>query len=450
MNVENPHLCEFGKFRLDPLKKTLWHDGQTVSMPLKELELLCVLIENRGELVTKQELLDKVWEDSFVEESNLSRHIYLLRKTFKKFGGNEDLIQNIARRGYRFTGDVCEIANCEVIIEKHTSTRTLIEIQEDSGQEPIAQAPDEKRRTLTGFALSPRLVLSISAVAAALLGVVYFFWDYPKSQNNVSASEIKSLAVLPFKTINAASENEHQGLGLADVLITRLSNARALNVRPTSAISAFENQDVDSVKIGQKLNVDAVLEGTIYRSDKNVRVTVQLVKTVEGKTVWSGEFEKPLNEELKLESEIGLRIANALALNLSAYEQKALAKNFTVKADAYQLYMNGRYEWNKRSWVAVTEAERLFRNAIAVDPDFALAYVGLADRLATQPDTTEAEAVIAKALELDPNLAEAYATQGFLRMFHQWKWREAEESFKRSLADSHTTDGQLDNSDSVR
>ena len=222
MNREIPHLCEFGKFRLDTQKKTLWHDGKSVSMPLKEIELLCVLVGNRGELVTKDELLNKVWEDSFVEESNLSRHIYLLRKTFKEFGANEDLIQNVPRRGYRFTGDVCDAVNGEVILEKHTSTRTLIEIQEDSLEEPIAQAPEEKRRTLTGFALSPRLILSISAVAAALLGGIYFFRNYPKSQNNVSASEIRSLAVLPFKTINAGSEREHQGLGLADVLITRL------------------------------------------------------------------------------------------------------------------------------------------------------------------------------------------------------------------------------------
>ena len=97
MNGEITHLCEFGKFRLDTQKKTLWHDGISVPMPLKELELLCVLIENRGELVTKEELLNKVWEDSFVEESNLSRHIYLLRQTFKEFGESEDLIQNVPR-----------------------------------------------------------------------------------------------------------------------------------------------------------------------------------------------------------------------------------------------------------------------------------------------------------------------------------------------------------------
>ena len=109
MSSEEKHLRQFGKFRLDAQKKVLWHEGEPVNLPLKEVELLCVLMENVGEVVTKEELLNKIWANAFVEESNLSRHVYLLRKTFKDFGEEEDLIQTVPRRGYRFTGEVREI-----------------------------------------------------------------------------------------------------------------------------------------------------------------------------------------------------------------------------------------------------------------------------------------------------------------------------------------------------
>ena len=239
---------------------------------------------------------------------------------------------------------------------------------------------------------------------------------------------------MPFKTIDANSENEYQGLGLTDVLITRLSNIKQINVRPTSAILAFENQTLDSGKVGEKLKTDAVLEGTIYRTGDKVRVTARLVRVGDSSTIWSGQFEKLAQDELKLQDEIALQVVDALALNLSGGEKNALTKFYTENADAHQLYQKGRYEWNKRSWAGAIEAERLFRNAIEKDANFALAYVGLADTMAMNvARSTETYGIIQKALELDPNLAEAHATLGFLQTFHHWQWREAETSFVKSI-----------------
>ncbi|MGH9881068.1 MAG: winged helix-turn-helix domain-containing protein, partial [Pyrinomonadaceae bacterium] len=127
MSSEAKPLRQFGPFRLDVEKKILWHEGEPVNLPLKEVELLCVLTDNVGEVITKEEILDQIWADSFVEESNLSRHIYLLRKTLKDFGETEELIQTVPRRGYRFAGAVRELEPGELVIEKHSLTRTLIE-----------------------------------------------------------------------------------------------------------------------------------------------------------------------------------------------------------------------------------------------------------------------------------------------------------------------------------
>ncbi|MBA4185980.1 MAG: tetratricopeptide repeat protein, partial [Acidobacteria bacterium] len=186
-------------------------------------------------------------------------------------------------------------------------------------------------------------------------------------------------------------------------------------------------------QIRQKLNVDAVLEGTIYRTADKVRVTARLIKTSDNAPIWAAQFEKPLQDELRLQDEIALQVVDALALNLSGNEKNALTKRYTESADAHQLYVKGRYEWNKRNFAGMIEAERLFRNAIEKDPNFALAYVGLADRIATNTDAGEAWTLINKALELDPNLAEAYATLGFLHTFHVWNWQYAEADFKKSI-----------------
>lgn len=418
MRNEVKGLREFGRFRLDVQKKVLWHEDEPVNLPLKEIELLCVLTENSGEVVTKNELLEKVWADSFVEESNLSRHIYLLRKTFKDFGESEDLIQTVPRRGYRFAGDIRESGNGELVIEKHTLTQTLIE------EEPATRP--QPRAVLT----RSRLVVLLGVLILVLAIGIAFLRYRP---NASGGSGVKSIAVLPFKTIGAEKKNDHQGLGTADLLITRLSNLKEITVRPTTAVMAFENYVEDSVAIGKKLQVDAVLEGTIYRTAGNVRVTVRLVRVSDQSSIWTGLVEKPLADEFRLQNEIVLQVVNALSLNLSGNEKDALTKRYTENAEAYQLYVRGRYEWNKRTPAAMNEAERLFRNAIEKDPNFALAYVGVADYLVMGADAAETSIALTRALELDPNLAEAYATFGFNYTFHTWDWQAAEVNFKRSI-----------------
>jgi DNA-binding winged helix-turn-helix (wHTH) protein/TolB-like protein len=442
MSNKTDGLREFGKFRLDAKRKVLWFEEKPVNLPLKEIEMLCVLTESGGEVVTKDEILQKVWADSFVEESNLSRRIYVLRKTFKDYGAGRDLIETVPGRGYRFAGRVRRIENGdgsggEVVIEKHTRTQTLIEIQEEEVEEQEQPGKEESaRKELPQRAFSFRYAslpfFPVFAILLAAIGAAAFFGLQNRSAKS-SAPEIKSIAVLPFEAIDAGRENEHEGLGLADILITRLSNLKEISVRPTSAVSGFKNGEQDLIAFGKKLRADAVLEGSIYRSGDKVRVTARLIKVADGAPVWTGEFEKLAADELRLQDEIAAQVVHALALNLSGGEKNALARRYTESADAYRLYVKGRYEWNKRSHQGMIEAERLFRNAIEKDPNFALAYSGLADRLATNGKNDHALLAVQKALELDPNLAEAHATLGFIKLFHEWQWREAENAFKKSI-----------------
>lgn len=450
------NLRDFKRFRLDVGRLILWHKDKPVKLARKEIELLCALTENGCEVLTKDELLDKVWHNTFVEESNLTRHIYILRKTLAKFG-EKNLIETIPGRGYRFTVEVTSVTDArdEASMPEPRITESgqhaLVDLSEWHAVVERLEADEAATPTSVGAlaettelteelpqpdnAAFPSRRLTVIAVVIAVLFLGSGIFLYRTRQATAHLAEIKSIAVLPFKTIDANKENEHHGLGLTDVLITRLSNIKELNVRPTSAIFAFQNED--SISAGQKLKVDAVLEGTIYRTNEKVRVTTRLLKVRDGAPVWAAQFEQPLRDELKLQDEIALRMIDALAMDMSGSEKTALTKRFTESAEAYQLYLRGRYEWNKRSTPAMREAERLFRNAIDKDPNFALAYVGLADTLATNQGNVEAGWLVEKALELDPNLAEAYATRGFLWMFHSWNWKEAEISFKRSIELNH-------------
>ena len=409
MRSDIPDVWQFGEFRLDVRRKVLWHRERSVQMPLKELEVLSMLVRSRGELVTKDELLTEIWEDSFVEESNLSRHIYLLRKTLKDLGAG-GLIENVPRRGYRFAGEVREVETRELVLEKSTSTRTLIEFQ-------------EPKRT------NMRLIGLTSIAVVLIAASVFFAARYIQSEK--PEERIGSIAVLPFKMLGT-DPNSHAGAGLADILTTRLSSLKDVKVRSSSAGSGLTDQD--AVAAGERLQVEAVLEGTIYYIGERVRVTARLVRISDASVVWSGEFDKLRRDELRLQNEVAMQIVPVLAVNLSSLERDALGRLYTESPDAYELYLRGRYEWNRRNTSGIIEAQRLFRNAIAADPSFALAYVGLADSLVmNQSQVAEAPVMIAKALELDPTLGEAYATRGFYEMFFEWEWEKAEESFKRSL-----------------
>lgn len=428
MSNSDKHLRAFGKFHLDAKRQVLWYENRPVNLALKEIELLCALTETGGEVVSKDELLTRVWHNSFVEESNLSRHIYVLRKTFRDFGEDRELIQTVPRRGYRFAGEFREVNSVsgEVVIEHRSITKTLIEEIDSSPQ----SAAGERKRGLR----TRHLILAATAagvLVVALLGG-FTLWRGQAGQLG-AAPAVRSIAVLPFQVINPDDKSKNEALGLADDLITRLTNIRQLNVRPTGAVAAYQGPNADPVETGRNLAVDLVLEGSVYHNSDAVRVTMRLLSVGGNQTIWSGQFERSGRNNLRLQDEIAERVVDALAVNLSGPEKSAVNRRYTDDDEAYQMYQKGRFEWNKRNWQGAVEAERLFRNAIDRDPKFALAYVGLADRLAMTSNPLEAYSSIEKALEIDPDLGEAHATLGFLKIFNEWDWKGAEAELKRSI-----------------
>jgi len=430
-SAENPNTIEdshrFGNFRFDNAKRVLWRNGELVYLPPRSADLLAVLLEHRGEVLERNELIDRVWQDTFVEEGNLNYTISILRKALGLNENGENFIQTIPRKGYRFLDDPRPEA--EVIYEKRSLTETVIEEIHSSDPESTTALATQSPNA----ALARGGVVALSVLAVVIAGAAFAMtWrSSGTSATSTPSRGVKSIAVLPFRSPD--HDAEHRGLGLADIVITRLSGLSGITIRPTSSVMAFENQEVDAIKVGQELQADAVLDGMIHRTSDTVHVTARLVRVADGASLWSGVFEKPLSDELSVESEIVAQLANALALNSSSSTASERGGPYTTNLDAYQLYVRGRYEWNKRDLQGLHEAQRLFRNAIAADPNFALAHVGLADSLVFDAETQELYDAIAKALELDPQLGEAYATYAFTLALHQWKWNEAEENFKKAI-----------------
>lgn len=434
MDNKTIKLRQFGPFKLDAEKRVLWHRGEPVDLALKEIDLLCVLTESSGEVVTKAELLDRVWHDSFVEESNLSRHIYVLRKMFKDLG-EDDIIQTVSRRGYRFVGDIREITAGDLILEKHTRTRTMIEITEEEQKALSAGSPG---KLMLLYKATPALVLVVLAATG------FAIWRYSARSTAVAAHEIRSVAVLPLRSFSDVDVELR--LRITDALITKLGNLKNVSISPTNSIVRFSRPDTDAIEAGRKLEVDAVVDGRIQTEGDRVRVTLQLISTKAGEQIWSGQFDGKVDEILKLQD----AIAAALVPKLS--REQFVARGSTTNAEAYEDYLKGRYLWNKRQNSELRKAATYFERAIALDPNFSLAYAGLADTYSqlandgSKPDGdvyAKAKAMANKSLEIDPDLSEGYAALGWIAYIHEWNWTEAERALARAIelnpnnADAH-------------
>jgi DNA-binding winged helix-turn-helix (wHTH) protein/TolB-like protein len=450
MPREVSHFYEFGPFRLDPRKHRLTRDGEPVALPPKAFDTLLVLIRHAGRVVEREELMNEVWAGSFVEDANLSVAVSQLRKALGRAGGDGEYVETVPRVGYRFAADVRDVAGepPALIVEKHTLSRTVIEEEDDAqaSEAPdaatvVAPAPATAALRPAPRPLAKRAALLFAAIAVVAAAGLGSLWALRRTDGRGAAATARaSLAVLPFEVLDAGEGEEHLGLGLADVLITRLSNIRELNVRPTSAV--MKAQGRDSLAAGRRLLVDSVIEGSVQRDGDRVRVTARLVRVGDGATIWGAQFDEKSDDLLAVQDVISQNIADALALRLSPEERRLILKRGTDDPEAFREYVKGRYSLEKRTYDGFQKAIEHFERAIERDPVYAQAYAGLAEchlllgdyaYVAPKESFPLARAAAQRALEIDDGLADAHATLGFVRHRHDWDWAGAEQDFRRAI-----------------
>jgi len=274
-----------------------------------------------------------------------------------------------------------------------------------------------------------------------VIGIATYFWFKDSEQRAGETAEIRSIAVLPFKPLVAEGRDESLELGMADALITRLSNLRNIVVRPTSTVRRYSDLGQDPVAAGKELGVEAVLEGSIQKLDDRVRVTVRLISVRDGSSLWADRFDETFTDIFKIQDAISEQVAHALRLELTGAERSLLSRHDTESSEAHKSYMMGRYHWSRSNPEGWVKAVEYFNRAVEQDPNYALAYTGLADAYVSLAFDVlpQSEAVVKakesalKALELDSTLAEAHVSLGRIKAYFEWAWDDAEREFNRAI-----------------
>ena len=454
MRRQAEHIYQFGPFCLNAEERQLVRDGTAVTLTAKAFDTLLTLVQNSGHILEKDELLKTIWPDTFVEEATLAQNIFLLRKALGEKQNGHRYIDTIPKHGYRFVADVRKVEHASAppaMKNAEVSTNATQEEQIDKGQIATAEKAVrgfEQNKLESRATISSRVKWSPPTaflVICMLVGIpVIYFWTSSKSKEPERAALIRSMAVLPFKTLGTEGSEDYLGLGMADALINRLGHIHQIVLRPTNSIRKYDVAGQDPVIAGRELGVDAVVEGNIQRQGERVRVTVHLIRVPDGVSLWTEKFDDKFTDLFAMEDRLSIEIAQALTQPLSSDEQRLLAKHSTENAEAYQEYLKGRYFWNKRSEEGYQKALEYFGRAIEKDPAYAQAHAGLADSYAllgamgnaslpARQAIPRAKAAALKALEIDDTLAEAHTSLAFVHMHYEWDWPRAEKEFKRAI-----------------
>ena len=461
MIEQNRKIYSFDNFQLDAGNRQLRRKDQPLVLPAKAFDLLLALVENNGRLVEKDELFTSVWRDQIVEESNLTVHISQIRKVLGESKDNPRYIETVSGYGYRFIGDIASgDERDEIVVQRETVTRLVVEreleFSDDENPQQIAVSNQPINVISNGVATSdsqlpaqslsiprsPMLRYAVFAAGGLLFALLVVLAYYQWSNQPKPAAQIKSIAVLPFKPLVPENRNESLEIGMADTLIAKLGNFREIDIRPISAVRKYAGIEQDALVAGREQKVEAVLDGQIQKSGEKIRVTVRLIRVEDGMTIWTNQFDETMTDIFTVQDSISERVAGVLALKLTREEKGQITKRHTDNAEAYQLYLMGRYHLNRLTDDGFLKGRDYFQKAIDMDPNYAMAYAGLADAynrlggfntLPPKDGYPKARAASLKALEIDDNLAEAHTSLGSVKFFYDWDWSGAESEFRRSI-----------------
>lgn len=385
MNNPNRKVYDFKGFRLDGAQRRLLHHGRPVQLKSKIFDLLLLLVEKRGQLVEKDELMREIWPNTIVEENNITVSMSILRKRLGEDRTGREFIETIPRRGYRFVAEVKEISI-----------------------DPTA--PGNSVEAGSGEA-SPRETL------------------------------IDSLAVLPMQNLISDQNVEYLSDGITESIINSLSQIPELRVLARSTVFRFKGTEVNVQEVGRLLNVHGLVLVRVIQLGEKLVIRSELVKVADGSQVWGAQYSPTPVDLLEIQGEIAKAISESLKIKLAPPTQKLVTRNYTNNSEAYNLYLRGRYFWTKYTKDFVLKSIEAFKQAIEIDSTYALAYAGMADAyfrlsnvyLPPREVMPKAKAAALKAVEIDEGLAEAHSSLGLVRVYYDHDWAAGEREFVRCL-----------------
>ncbi|MGC2549671.1 MAG: winged helix-turn-helix domain-containing protein [Candidatus Sulfotelmatobacter sp.] len=419
-------ILRFDGFELDTRAGELRKAGVKLRLQGQPIQVLAALLNSAGELLTREQLRAEVWPaETFVDfDHSLHNSIARIREVLGDSAGTPRYIETLPRRGYRFIGTV----------EKAGLENTPLSAPAGSSVEAPAAPPQTKARAILMVALS-----IIVAIAAALTLITFF------SHRASATPSVRSIAVLPLANFSGDPAQEYFVDGMTDELITDLAKIGALRVISRTSVMRYKGTKKSLPEIAKELNVDGIIEGSVTRSGQRVRITAQLLYGPTDKHLWAETYERDLGNVLSMQSEVAQAIAQQVRAQLTPNQQSQLRGAHVVNPAAYDDYLRGRLyftnEFTKPD--SLRKAQHYFEDAIQKDPNFALAYAGLADTYvflayagALQKDLAypAAHNALAKALQLDDSIGETHDTLGALSSSFDWDFATAEREFNLAIA----------------
>lgn len=451
-NHSSPRNVRFGVFEADMEAGELRKHGLRLKLSEQPFQILAMLVARPGEVVSREVLRERLWpSDTFVDfDHGLNNAVMRLREVLGDSSDHPRFIETLPRRGYRFIAPV-ELKGAQANSPSQQSVSgekpsVVSGVSGNNGagdtEKLVTAAPGERSRR---FSIS-RIVMLVAAVLAgsALISGITVHYVRGVNASKGKANRSSSLVVLPLENLSGDKEQDYFADGMTDDLIANLAKIHSLRVISRSTAMAYKGTHKPLPQIASELNVDAVVEGTVLRVGNRVRITAELVQVSTDQHLWADTYESPIGDVLALQNRVSSAIVDEIRINLTKEDKERLALKPSVSPEAYEDFLKGRYYWNKRSGDGFEKAIGYFEEATRRDPQYALAYAGLADcygiigatiygRLPASEAAPKAKAAAIRALEIDPSLAAAETSLATAKFNYDWDWAGAAEGFKKAI-----------------
>ena len=433
---------DFGRFRLKTAERVLLREGEPVPLTPKVFDILITLVENRGQIVGKDALMKRVWPTTFVEEGNLTQNVSLLRKALGESAGGAQFIETVPRRGYRFVAQIVETSDDNSLaFQVDEEPKGVSQNGDAASYSQVSQAGENGDSSVTNGSIPQRRGIKKSLLGFVVTGVVIviaigglIYFSGRSKAGDLGPEAIQSIAVLPFVDEAGDADVEYINDKIAESLINSLSRLPQLRVVPRSLVAGYKGQTIDPRQIGKDLNVRAVVTGKMRRHGDIISIQADLIDLENVAQLWGQRYDHKLADVMLVQEDISRDIFENLRLKLNVEEKKQL--------EAYRLYLKGRNSWNKRTADELQQGIDFFNQAIAIDPNYAAAYAGLADcynmlvvygRLQPKEGFPKAKEAAMKALEIDENQAEAHSSLAFIKFRWDWDRAGTEREFQTAI-----------------